>query len=111
MIAEYVAADALARLRAEAAPAVLGTAVVSRGVEDHASFAWQSALQARRAVAHVRTAVAVEYVAAQRALTMKAGSPAPEDRPLGDDFADATAALAAVADRVRQASRSRGACS
>jgi histidine ammonia-lyase len=111
MIAEYVAADALARLRAEAAPAALGTAVISRGFEDHASFAWQSALQTRRALAHVRTAVAVEHVAAQRALTMKAGEPAPEDRPLGDDFAHATAALAAVADRVRQASRSRSACS
>ena len=111
VIAEYVASDALARLRAQAAPAVLGTAVVSRGIEDHASFAWQSALQTRRAVSHARTAVAAESVAAQRALAMRAGEPAPEDRPLGDDFARATAALPALADRVRQASRSRSACS
>ena len=102
LIAEYVAADALARLRAEATPAVLGTAVVSRGVEEHASFAWQGALQARRAVAHMRTAIALEHLAAERALAMKAGEPAPEDGPLGEDAARAAAALPALADRVRR---------
>jgi histidine ammonia-lyase len=102
LIAEYVATDALARLRADAAPAVLGTAVVSRGFEEHASFAWQGALQARRAVAHVRTAVALEHLAAERALAMKAGEPAPEDRPLGEDAARAAAALPALADHVRR---------
>jgi histidine ammonia-lyase len=103
LIAEYIAADALARLRADAAPAVLGTAVVSRGFEEHASFAWQGALQARRAVEHVRTVIALEHVAAERALAMKAGESAPEDRPLGEDAARATAALTPLADRVRQA--------
>ncbi|HWM04617.1 MAG TPA: aromatic amino acid ammonia-lyase, partial [Actinophytocola sp.] len=39
MILEYVAHDALATLRQAALPVTLGTAVVSRGVEDHASFA------------------------------------------------------------------------
>jgi histidine ammonia-lyase len=102
LIAEYVTADALARLRAEATPAVLGTAVVSRGVEEHASFAWQGALQARRAVAHVRTAISLEHLAAERALAMKAGEPAPEDRPLGEDAARAAAALPALAERVRR---------
>jgi histidine ammonia-lyase len=101
LIAEYVAADALARLRADATPAVLGTAVLSRGVEEHASFAWQAALQTRRAVAHVRTAIALEHLAAERALAMKAGEPAPEDRPFGEDAARAAAALPALAARVR----------
>jgi histidine ammonia-lyase len=81
---------------------VLGTAVVSRGVEEHASFAWQGALQARRAVAHMRTAIALEHLAAERALAMKAGEPAPEDGPLGEDAARAAAVLPALADRVRR---------
>jgi histidine ammonia-lyase len=105
MVAEYVAADVLARLRAEAAPAVLGTAVLSRGLEEHASFAWQGALQARSAVAHVRTALSLEHVAAERALAMKSGEPAPEDRPLGEDAARAAAALPALAEDVRRVCR------
>jgi histidine ammonia-lyase len=102
IIAEYVASDALARLRAEAAPSLVGTAVVSRGVEEHASFAWQGALQARRAVSHVRTAIALERLAAERALAIKAGEQAPDDRPLGDDFARASRGLAELAERVRR---------
>jgi histidine ammonia-lyase len=105
MVAEYVAADALARLRAEATPTVLGSVVLSRGLEEHASFAWQGALQARRAVAHVRTAIALEQVGAERALAMKAGEPAPEDRPLGEDTTRAAAAMKALAEDVRRARR------
>jgi histidine ammonia-lyase len=107
MIAEYVANDALARLRAEAAPVVLGTAVVSRGLEEHASFAWQGALQARRSVEQVRTAIALEHVAAERALAMKAGKPAPEDRTLSQDAARSSAALGAMAAQVRRSAGSR----
>ena len=107
MIAEYAANDALARLRAEATPAVLGTAVVSRGLEEHASFAWQGALQARRSVEHVRTALALEHVAAERALDMKAGKPAPEDRTLGRDAARSAAALGAIAAQVRRSAAGR----
>ena len=107
MIAEYVANDALARLRAEAAPVVLGTAVVSRGLEEHASFAWQGALQARRSVEHVRTALALEHVAAERALAMKSGKPAPEDRTLSRDAARSSAALGAIAAQVRRSAGSR----
>jgi histidine ammonia-lyase len=103
LIAEYVAADALSRLRAEAAPVVLGTAVVSRGLEEHASFAWQGALQTRRAVDHVRTVLALEHLTAERALAMKAGEPAPEDRPLGEDAERAAADLPVLSDRVRRA--------
>ncbi|HEX5781891.1 MAG TPA: aromatic amino acid lyase [Solirubrobacteraceae bacterium] len=117
MIAEYLAADALARLRAAAAPAVLGSVSISRGLEEHASFAWQSAGQARRTVGLLRTLLALEWIAAERALRMR-GVPATgvlgaaralasgfdarlEDRRLGEDAARAEAALAALAELVR----------
>jgi histidine ammonia-lyase len=117
LIAEYLAADALARLRAEAVPAVLGAASISRGLEEHASFAWQAAGQARRAVTHVRTVIALEWVVAERALRMRSVEPggvlAParslaqdfgerlEDRPIGEDVARAAAALPQLAGFVR----------
>jgi histidine ammonia-lyase len=128
MIAEYLAGDALARLRAEAAPAVLGSIAISRGLEEHASFAWQAAGQARRAAGHLGTLLALEWVAAERALRMREASAegatgegatgaapalAParelarglgaglEDRPLGDDVARARAALPGLATAVR----------
>ena len=71
LIAEYLAADALARLRADAVPVVLGTVAISRGLEEHASFAWQAAGAARHAVLHLRTVLALEWVVAERALRMK----------------------------------------
>ena len=70
LIAEYLAADALARLRAEATPSILGGVAISRGLEEHASFAWQAALQTRRALRHLRTVLALEWVVAERALRM-----------------------------------------
>ncbi len=101
MIAEYVAADALARLRAEAAPATLGTATISRGLEEHASFAWQGALQARRAAPHLRTILALELVAAERASAIRRGDLAGlEDREIGPDAERAAARLPALARSV-----------
>ena len=125
LIAEYLAADALARLRATAAPVVLGTVAISRGLEEHASFAWQAAGQARHAVLHLRTVLALEWVVAERALRMK-GVPADgaleplrahstgfdarlEDRPIGPDVALAAAALPALARSVRAAVERSGA--
>jgi histidine ammonia-lyase len=121
LIAEYLAADALARLRGDAAPAVLGTVAISRGLEEHASFAWQGAGRARHAVLHLRTVLALEWVVAERALRMKAapvdGVLGPiralatgfdarlEDRPIGPDVALAEAALPALARAVRAALR------
>ena len=118
LIAEYLAADALARLRADAAPAVLGTVAISRGLEEHASFAWQAAGQARHSVYHLRTVLALEWVVAERALRMKdvpaSGPLAPlralaagfdpglEDRPMGGDAALAEAALPALARAARE---------
>ena len=119
LIAEYLAADALARLRAEAAPSVLGAVAISRGLEEHASFAWQAALQTRRAIRHLRTVLALEWVVAERALRMGgvpvAGPLAPvreltagfdprlEDRPIGEDAELAEAALPELAALVRNA--------
>jgi histidine ammonia-lyase len=119
LIAEYLAADALARLRGVAAPVVLGTVAISRGLEEHASFAWQAAGRAREAVLHLRTVLALEWVVAERALRMKGvpddGVLEPlralatgfdaqlEDRPIGADTALAEAALPALARAVRAA--------
>jgi len=119
LITEYLAGDAVARLRADAAPAVLGTLTISRGLEEHASFAWQGAEQAGRAVGHLRTVLALEWVVAERMLRMRemapAGPLAPlrrlgdgfetrlEDRPLGADVELAAAALPALARAVRAA--------
>ena len=117
LIAEYLAADAVARLRAAAAPTVLGGAVVSRGLEEHASFAWQGAFQARAAVGHLRAVLALEWVVAERALRMKGAAargplapartlaepfdPRLEDRPIAGDTELADAALPALAALVR----------
>ncbi len=78
MILEYMSHDALAALRQAALPVTLGSAVVSRGLEDHASFSTQAA----RATTEVATAytrvLACELVAAVRAqrLRRRAGAPA-----------------------------------
>jgi histidine ammonia-lyase len=120
MIAEYLAGEALARLRTGATPAVLGSVSISRGLEEHASFAWQAAGHARRTVGLLRTVLALEWVAAERALRMRdmpatgplAGARALagdfdarlEDRPLGGDAALAEAALPSLAELVRAAS-------
>jgi histidine ammonia-lyase len=71
MILEYVAHDALAQLRHAALPVTLGTAVVSRGLEDHASFSTQAARQATAAAEAFRYVLACELVAAVRALRMQ----------------------------------------
>jgi len=117
LIAEYLAADALGRLRAEAMPAVLGAASISRGLEEHASFAWQAAWQTRRAADQLRTVLALEWIVAERALRMGGVEvpallrparallavldPSLEDRPIGDDAALASGALDALAAIVR----------
>ncbi|RCG20207.1 aromatic amino acid lyase [Sphaerisporangium album] len=118
MILEYSATSALARLRGAAHPASLGHAVLSRGMEDHASFAPQSARQTLDAAASYRLVLACELVAAVRALRLRGAAPDPstpagaafalaaarldpreEDRPLGSDVdtaADLLGALAAL---------------
>jgi len=111
MILEYVAHDALATLRQAALPVTLGTAVVSRGVEDHASFATQAARAAGQAADAYRQMLACELVAAVRALRMRPADlmdlpiraafdqadavldPTLSDRPLSDDLEAAATLL------------------
>ena len=96
MILEYVAHDALGELRHAAAPVTLGTAVISRGLEDHASFSTHAARSARAAAAAYRSVLACELIAAVRALRM-AGTE-PEGAALGRAFRHVTALLPMVAE-------------
>jgi histidine ammonia-lyase len=80
MILEYVAHSAVADIRRFAAPAALGGAVLSRGVEEHAGFATQSARATSDAVAAYRAVLACELLAATRALRMAGRAPAPGGR-------------------------------
>ncbi|MFI6340115.1 aromatic amino acid ammonia-lyase [Streptomyces sp. NPDC050535] len=112
MILEYAAAAALGDLRAFSAPASLGHAVLSRGVEEQASFASLAARQTLRACGAYRLVVGCELVAAVRALRQRGLRPDPElpagralelaesvldpeqaDRPLTDDVGTAAVLL------------------
>ncbi|MFF3418604.1 aromatic amino acid ammonia-lyase [Streptomyces sp. NPDC002698] len=112
MILEYAAGAALGDLRAFSAPASLGHAVLSRGVEEQASFASLAARQTLRACGAFRLVVGCELVAAVRALRQRDLRPDPglpagralelaeavleaeqADRPLTDDVAAAAALL------------------
>jgi histidine ammonia-lyase len=96
MILEYVAHDALGELRHAAAPVTLGTAVISRGLEDHASFSTHAARSARAAAAAYRSALACELIGAVRALRM-AGTE-PERGALGPAFRHVARALPLIAE-------------
>ncbi|GAA4610478.1 aromatic amino acid ammonia-lyase [Actinoallomurus liliacearum] len=97
MILEYVAHSAIADIRRLASPAALGSAVLSRGVEEHAGFATQSARATTDVVTAYRTALACELVAAVRALRMQGRTPLGR---LGEVYAQAADALdPAVEDR------------
>ena len=76
MVLEYVSQSAVADIRRFAAPAALGSAVLSRGVEEHAGFATQSARATREVVPAYRATLACELVAAVRALRMQGRAPA-----------------------------------
>jgi histidine ammonia-lyase len=71
LVLEYAAQGALATVRHAAAPATLGTATVSRGVEAHAPFAPEAARQLGAAIVAAREVVACEVVAAVRAVRLK----------------------------------------
>ncbi|WUW87358.1 aromatic amino acid lyase [Streptomyces sp. NBC_01451] len=124
MILEYAAGAALGDLRAFSAPASLGHAVLSRGVEEQASFASLAARQTLRACDAYRLVVGCELVAAVRALRQRDLRPDPElpagralelaesvldaesaDRPLTDDVT----AAAALLDRFTEIWRGSGA--
>lgn len=96
MILEYVAHDALAQLRHTAAPVTLGTAVISRGLEDHASFSTHAIRAANTAARAYRTILACELLAATRALRL-AETTLPRI-PLRDAYQRADAALPHIAE-------------
>jgi histidine ammonia-lyase len=111
MMVEYVAAGAIAEIRAAAQPASVGTLVLSRGMEEDATFASQGALQLERSVAAYRVLLCCELVGAVRllrqrrmehqftgvlgaALQLAAGLPRnDEDRDLRGDIAAAETLL------------------
>jgi len=126
MVLEYVAASALGDLRAAATPAGLQAVVLSRGVEEDASFASLAARQATSAVGNLRIMLACELVAAVRALRLRGISPAseplafalaacadlpgsPEDRNLSGDVQLAEQVLPALAELVSWAPATRNA--
>ncbi|MGO4430626.1 aromatic amino acid lyase, partial [Streptomyces sp. MCAF7] len=117
MILEYAAGAALGEMRAVSHPASLGHAVLSRGVEEQASFASLAARQTLRVVDHYRQVLGCELVAAVRALRQRGLEPDPElpvgaayalaekaldprmeDRPLTQDVAVAAGLLDGLAD-------------
>ncbi|MEO3860713.1 aromatic amino acid lyase [Acrocarpospora sp. B8E8] len=77
LILEYVTQDALAALRQLATPVTTSSAVISRGVEDHAGFATQAARACLAAREPYEIVLACELIAADRALS----GPEP-DRPI-----------------------------
>ena len=95
MALEYVAQDGVASLRHTTLPATLGSAVISRGLEDHASYSTHGARLATVCVCALRTVLATELVAAVRALEMGAALPdgLPLSSPLRTAYAQATAVL------------------
>jgi histidine ammonia-lyase len=107
MILEYLAQDALARARILTSPVSTGSASVSLGLEEHASFSTQAAWACEQMVELAPVVLGCELVAAVRALRMDPGrlpdSPvrgvydtaaavlceARSDRPFDDDLAAA----------------------
>ncbi|HEX6931060.1 MAG TPA: aromatic amino acid lyase [Streptosporangiaceae bacterium] len=91
MILEYVSQSAIADIRRLAAPAALGSAVLSRGVEEHAGFSTQSARATTDVTEAYRIVLACEFVAAVRALRLRRSRPA--SAGLAAAFDQAAAAL------------------
>jgi histidine ammonia-lyase len=116
MILEYVAHSAIADIRRLATPAALGSAVLSRGTEEHAGFSTQSARATTETVGAYRIVLACELVAATRALRLRGIQPggpglaaafdlaagllpaSTADRALDSDLAVAQGLLAGLAE-------------
>ncbi len=98
MVVEYAAHSALADIRRLAAPVVLGDAVLSIGVEEHAGFGTQAAWSATGVTTAFRVVLACELVGAIRALRLRGARPAAG--PLRRAFDRADGALpTGLADR------------
>ncbi|MGI9644945.1 MAG: histidine ammonia-lyase [Ilumatobacteraceae bacterium] len=72
MIGQYTAAAMVAENRRLAAPASVDSLPTSAMQEDHVSMAWGAARKLRRVVDNVRRILAVEWVAAARAIDLRA---------------------------------------
>lgn len=72
MIVEYVATDLLARIRPLVAPTSVGHAVVSLGIEEHASFSSQGGWSTQDLADLMTDLIACELVTAVRALELDA---------------------------------------
>ena len=125
MILEYVAQSAIAEIRRLATPAALGSAVLSRGVEEHAGFSTQSARATTDVVDAYRIVLGCELVAAVRALRLRGtrpGGPAlvaafelaagalpadTADRALDSDLTAAQGLLAGLAAFAREPAHSK----
>jgi histidine ammonia-lyase len=90
MTLEYVAHSALADIRRLASPAALGTAVLSRGLEEQANFSTQAARAGTDTVAAYRIVLSCELVAAVRALRLAGLRPASGPLRQAYDLAEAT---------------------
>jgi histidine ammonia-lyase len=71
MVLEYTAAAALGTVRAAAIPAATQTAGLSRGIEQDATYAPLAADQLAESIAAARILLAVELVAAVRAIRIR----------------------------------------
>ena len=99
MALEYVAQDGVASLRHTTLPATLGSAVISRGLEDHASYSTHGARLATVCVSALRAVLAAELVAAVRALEM--GAAVSDGLPLSSSLRTAHTEATAVLDARR----------
>ena len=75
MVVEYVAAAALGDVRSAAAPAAVQTTSLSRGAEDHASFASLAARQLLSTADSYELLVAAELLTAVRATRLRGQEP------------------------------------
>jgi histidine ammonia-lyase len=91
MILEYLAQDALARARLMASPVSTGHAVLSLGLEEHASFSTQAAWACEEMVRLAPVVLGCELVAAVRAL--RADPERLPDAPVRAVFETAAAVL------------------
>ncbi len=98
MILEYVTHSAIADIRRLAAPAALGSAVLSRGAEEHAGFSTQSARATTDVIGAYRIVLGCELVAAVRALRLRGTRPGGPSLVAAFDLA-ASALPAGTADR------------
>jgi histidine ammonia-lyase len=99
MALEYVAQDGVASLRHTTLPATLGSAVISRGLEDHASYSTHGARLATVCVSALRAVLAAELVAAVRAVEM--GAAVPDGMSLSSSLRTAYTHATAVLDARR----------